>query len=228
MSRAPIVLAILFALGFGGRALAFYDLQQYARDRTLARTDPHTRATLDARLDGIASGLFTANGLYADGLYREGFFCLPYDITLTVKDFYDLLDRRLTEYRHDGIYEQVKGQSAAATIVFELRRRYPCGRDRGDPFPSNYVFPDGTPAWVYKREMEGNQARTGPVAPPASYQGQASGQPAQAPAYPAQTQGYRNLAPQYRTQTPASPNPVSPGRPFSLTLPMPSPTARSQ
>ena len=214
MSRATILLAILFALGFGGRALALYDLQQYARDRSLARTDPHTRATLDARLDGIASGLFTANGLYADGLYREGFFCLPYDVTLTVKDFYDLLDRRLTEYRRDGLYEQVKGQSAAATIVFELRRRYPCGRDRGDPFPSNYVFPDGTPAWVYKREMEGNQARTGPAAPPAPYQGQ--------------TSGYRNLAPQYRTQSPANPNPASPGRPFSLTLPMPSPTARSR
>jgi hypothetical protein len=152
-----LVRAATFALALGWALLglcqpgfAFYNLQDYAHDRAAARTDAKARAVLDARIDGVASGLFTANGLHADGLYREGSFCLAYNVTLGLQDFYAMLDARLAEYRRDGMFDQVEGQSIAATLAFELRRRYPCGRDRGDPFPAGYVFPDGTPATAYR------------------------------------------------------------------------------
>jgi hypothetical protein len=144
------ILVVLAALAVTAPASAFYSLDDYARDRARADTDPHIRAVLDARIDGVASGLFTANGLHSDGMYREGFFCLSYNVTLNLTDFYALLDTRVLEYRRANIFDKVKGQSVAATLEFELRRHYPCGRDRGDPFPNGYVFPDGTPASAYR------------------------------------------------------------------------------
>ncbi len=167
MRRTIGILVVLAALAVTAPAYAFYSLDDYARDRARADSDPRIRAVLDARIDGVASGLFTANGLHSDGMYREGFFCLSYNVTLTLTDFYALLDTRVLEYRQANIFDKVKGQSVAATLEFELRRHYPCGRDRGDPFPNGYVFPDGTPASAYRMTAPGESPGTpGAQTPP--------------------------------------------------------------
>jgi hypothetical protein len=160
------ILAVLAAFALSAPAFAFYDLENYAKGRARADSDPGVRTVLDARIDGIASGLFTANGLHSDGMYREGFFCLSYNVTLSLTDFYALLGTRVLEYRQAKTFDQAKGQSVAATLEFELRRHYPCGRDRGDPFPNGYVFPDGTPASAYRMKPPGETLSMPPGALP--------------------------------------------------------------
>lgn len=116
-------LVLMMVLGPARPAAAFMSLEEYVARRAETAQDPAAKALLDAHIDGVASGLFTAA---KDGDCKDTMFCQPPDSFLSLSAFYDFLDARVAAYREAGIYEQVKDHSVALTILFELRRRFPC------------------------------------------------------------------------------------------------------
>lgn len=116
-------LVLMMVLGQARPAAAFMSLEEYVTRRAEAAGDPAAKALLDAHIDGVASGLFTAA---KDGDCKDDMFCQPPDSFLSLSAFYDFLDARVATYREAGIFDQVKDHSVALTILFELRRRFPC------------------------------------------------------------------------------------------------------